>query len=129
MNTILLVDDQKNILRSLSLELKQEGFNILTAQSGFEALQTIANNVVDLIMLDVAMPEMDGIETLRRIKELRPNIPVIMMSAEATIEKAVNATKLGAYDFIEKGNEGFDLEPVLVKIRNGLAFSKLRSKN
>jgi two-component system nitrogen regulation response regulator NtrX len=129
MNTILLVDDQKNILRSLSLELKQEGFNILTAQSGFEALQTIANNVVDLIMLDVAMPEMDGIETLRRIKELRPNIPVIMMSAEATIEKAVNATKLGAYDFIEKGNEGFDLEPVLVKIRNGLAFSKLRSEN
>ncbi|MEK7398954.1 MAG: response regulator, partial [Candidatus Poribacteria bacterium] len=96
MNTILLVDDQKNILRALSLELKQEGFNILTAQSGFEALQTIANNVIDLVMLDVAMPEMDGIETLRRIKELRPNIPVIMMSAQATIEKAVNATKLGA---------------------------------
>jgi two-component system nitrogen regulation response regulator NtrX len=129
MNTILLVDDQKNILRALSLELKQEGFNILTAQSGFEALQTIANNVVDLIMLDVAMPEMDGIETLRRIKELKPNIPVIMMSAQATIEKAVNATKLGAYNFIEKGNERFDLEPVLVEIRNGLAFSKLRSEN
>ena len=129
MNTILLVDDQKNILRALSLELKQEGFSILTAQSGFDALQTIANNVIDLIMLDVAMPEMDGIETLRRIKELRPDIPVIMMSAQATIEKAVNATKLGAYDFIEKGNEGFDLEPVLVEIRNGIAFSKLRSEN
>lgn len=129
MDTILLVDDQKGILKAFSLELKQEGYKVLTAQSGHEALQIIANDNVDLIMLDIAMPEMDGIETLRRIKEIRPNIPVIMMSAHATIEKAVNATKLGAYDFIEKADEGFDLEPVLVKIRNGLAFSKLQSEN
>jgi two-component system nitrogen regulation response regulator NtrX len=129
MSTILLVDDEKNILKSISLELKMEGYNVLTANSGFEGLQVIANNDVDLVMLDVLMPGMDGIETLRKIKDLRPDLPVIMMSAQATIEKAVNATKLGAYDFIEKGREGTDLEPVLVKIRNGLAFSKLQVEN
>ena len=130
MNTILLVDDEKNILKSISLELKMEGYNVLTANSGSDGLQVIiAHNDVDLVMLDVLMPGMDGIETLRKIKDLRPDIPVIMMSAQATIEKAVNATKLGAYDFIEKGREGTDLEPVLVTIRNGLAFSKLQVEN
>jgi two-component system nitrogen regulation response regulator NtrX len=129
MNTILLIDDQKNILKSISLELKLEGYNVLTANSGFEGLQVIANNDIDLVMLDVLMPGMDGIETLRKIKELRSDLPVIMMSAQGTIEMAVNATKLGAYDFIEKGREGIDLEPVLVKIRNGLAFSKLKVEN
>jgi len=129
MNTILLVDDQKNILKSISLELKMEGYSVLTANSGLEGLQVIANNEVDLVMLDVLMPGIDGIETLRKIKDLRPDLPVIMMSAQATIDKAVNAIKIGAYDFIEKGREGIDLEPVLVKIRNGLAFSKLRVEN
>jgi two-component system nitrogen regulation response regulator NtrX len=129
MNTILLVDDQKNILKAISLELKLEGYNVLTANSGFEGLQVIANNDIDLVMLDVLMPDIDGIETLRKIKELRSDLPVIMMSAQGTIEMAVNATKLGAYDFIEKGREGIDLEPVLVKIRNGLAFSKLTVEN
>jgi two-component system nitrogen regulation response regulator NtrX len=129
MSNILLVDDEKNILKAISLELKSEGYNVITAQSGFEALQAIASNEIDLVMMDVLMPGMDGIETLRKIKDLRPSLPVIMMSAHSTIDMAVNATKLGAYDFIEKGKEGRDLEPVLVKIRNGLAFSKLQVEN
>lgn len=129
MSNILLVDDEKNILKSISLELKLEGYNVMTAQSGFVALQLLASNQIDLVMMDVLMPEMNGIETLRKIKDLRPELPVIMMSAHSTIEMAVNATKLGAYDFIEKGKEGADIEPVLVKIRNGLSFSKLQIEN
>ncbi|HGJ66357.1 TPA: sigma-54-dependent Fis family transcriptional regulator [bacterium] len=129
MSTILLVDDEKNILKSISLELKSEGYNVITAQNGFDALQAIASNNIDLVMMDVIMPGMDGIETLRKIKDLQPSLPVIMMSSQGTIGMAVNATKLGAYDFIEKGKEGWDIEPVLVKIRNGLAFSKLQSEN
>lgn len=128
MSTILIVDDEKNILKSLSLELHQsEGYKVLTAQNGVEALDLLASNDVDLIMLDVIMPEMDGIEVLRKIKELRPNIPVIMMSAQGTFEMAVNATKLGAYDFIEKAV--FDLDPILVKIRNAIDFYKLEKEN
>jgi two-component system nitrogen regulation response regulator NtrX len=129
MSNILLVDDEKNILKSISLELKSEGYNVITAQNGFDALQAIASNNIDLVMMDVIMPGMDGIETLRKIKDLQPSLPVIMMSSQGTIGMAVNATKLGAYDFIEKGKEGWDIEPVLVKIRNGLAFSKLQSEN
>lgn len=128
MNTILLVDDEKNILKSLSLALKSEGYDVLTAQSGTEALETIALSNVGLVMLDVLMPGMDGIEVLRRIKELYPNLPVIMMSAQGTFEMAVNATKLGAYDFIEKVSDN-DLERMFLKIENGLALSKLKEEN
>ncbi len=128
MSTILIVDDEKNILKSLSLELHQsEGYNVLTASSGIEALELLAGNDVDLVMLDVIMPEINGIDVLRRIKELRPNIPVIMMSAQGTFDMAVSATKLGAYDFIEKVS--FDLDPVLVKIRNAIEFYRLEKEN
>jgi len=128
MSNILLVDDEKYILKSLSLELQQsEGYDVITAQNGKEALGIIASSDVDLVMLDVLMPEMDGIVTLRKIKNLKPDLPVIMMSAQGTIEMAVKATKLGAYDFIEKGT--FDLDPVLVKIKNALGFTKLEKEN
>ncbi len=115
-------------MKSLSLELQQsEGYKILTAQNGEQALELLVSNDIDLVMLDVIMPEMDGIEVLRRIKELRPSIPVIMMSAQGTFEMAVNATKLGAYDFIEKAS--FDLDPMLVKIRNAIEFYRLEKEN
>jgi len=129
MSTILLVDDEKNILKALSRELASRGYVVVTAQNGFEALDTIASDRVDLVMLDVVMPDMDGIEVLRKIKELRKDLPVIMMSAQGNIEMAVNATKLGAYHFIEKEGKEPELDGMFLLIESGLALSRLKEEN
>jgi len=125
-STILVVDDEKNILRSLSTALKIEGYAVLTAQEGEEALRLIEEKPIDLVMLDVWMPEMDGLEALKRIMKIRPDLVVIMMSGQATIEAAVKATKLGAYDFIEKP---ISIEKISLTIENTLKFKRLEREN
>ncbi len=99
---ILIVDDEEGILESLSGILEDEGYETLTSSSGEEALKLIKEHNPDLIFLDVWLPGMDGIVTLREIKEIKPDLPVIMISGHGNIELAVNATKIGAYDFLEK---------------------------
>ena len=120
--TILVVDDEKSILQSLEGILSDEGFEVVIARSGKEALVKIDEVFPDLVLLDIWMPGMDGIETLTEIKERYPSLQVVMMSGHGTIETAVKATRHGAYDFIEKP---LSLEKVLLSINNALDYYKL----
>ena len=99
---ILIVDDEDNILSSLEGILTDEGFSVSKARDGSEALKIIKSKSPDLVLLDIWIPGIDGIQTLKTIKMLRSDLNVIMMSGHGTIETAVRATKLGAFDFIEK---------------------------
>ncbi len=99
---ILIVEDDPTVGESLRLFLKKKGHEILLASNGKEALQLYRHEIVDLVITDVVMPKMDGIELLEVVKGLRPETEVIVISAQGTIEKAVQAMKLGAFDFIEK---------------------------
>mgnify|MGYP002682496840 CR=1 FL=1 len=100
--TILIVDDEESICRSLEGILSDEGYEVLTAKSGEEALKTIEEEQPDLILLDIWLPGIDGIDVLKNVKQEHPQIQVIMMSGHATIETAVEATRIGAMDFLEK---------------------------
>ncbi|NWG02461.1 MAG: sigma-54-dependent Fis family transcriptional regulator [Syntrophaceae bacterium] len=99
---ILIVEDDPTVGESLRLLLKRKGHEILLASNGKEALQLFRHKIVDLLITDVVMPRMDGIELLEAVKGLKPETEVIVISAQGTIEKAVQAMKLGAFDFIEK---------------------------
>ena len=123
---ILVVDDEERIRQSLNGVLKDEGYEVAEAKDGVQALKQIESDPPDVVLLDIWMPGMDGIETLERIKTQTPNLPVIMISGHANIELAVKATKLGAYDFIEKP---LSLEKVLLAVNHALLYSKLEQEN
>ncbi len=123
---ILVVDDEDNIRTSLAGVLEDEGFRPLFANDGVTALDVIRKELPDLVLLDIWMPRMDGIEALQRMKDLHPSLLVIMMSGHGTIETAVKSTKMGAYDFIEKP---LSLEKLLVTIRNALGMLRLKDEN
>jgi DNA-binding NtrC family response regulator len=122
-STILVIDDEPNILTSLRRALELEDYVVEVAGSGSVGLQKLAERDIDLVMLDVMMPEMNGIEVLAKIREDHPNVFVIMMSGNATIETAVQATKLGAHDFVEKP---LSTDKLLITIQNCLSFAQLR---
>jgi two-component system nitrogen regulation response regulator NtrX len=122
----MIVDDEPSIRTSLEGVLEDEGFKVVCASDGHEALKTMEEELPDLVLLDIWMPGIDGIETLKRMRELQPALQVIMISGHGTIETAVNATKLGAFDFIEKP---LSLEKTLVTIQNALNFHRLRDEN
>jgi two-component system nitrogen regulation response regulator NtrX len=123
---ILIVDDEISIVESLQGIIVDEGYQALCATSGEEALQVIEHEQVDLVLMDVWMPGIDGIETLKRIKETTPHLPVIMISGHGTIDTAVQATKMGAYDFIEKP-PGYD--KIVLAIKNALHLSQVEREN
>jgi len=123
--TILIIDDEESIVRSLDGILSDEGFEVVSAKSGQDGLEKIEEMIPDLVLLDIWMPGMDGIDTLVKIKETYPHLQVVMMSGHGTIETAVKATKLGAYDFIEKP---LSLEKVLLSINNALAKNNRNRK-
>lgn len=124
--TILIVDDEISIVKALSGLLSDEGFSTLTASNGYEALQQIHKAAPDLVLLDIWMPGMDGIETLKAIKKESPYLQVIMITGHGTIETAVQATKLGAYDFIEKP---LTFDKVVVAIQNALNYRRVMEEN
>ena len=124
--SILIVDDEPSILQSLSGLLSDEGFEVITAGNGYEALKTIDDQTPDLVLLDIWMPGMDGIETLKEIKKGNPFVQVIIITGHGTIETAVKATKLGAFDFIEKP---LSIDKVIVAINNSLNFRRLEEEN
>jgi two-component system nitrogen regulation response regulator NtrX len=122
MKTVLVVDDEKSVRDSLRMILEYERYEVLFAENGEQALKTVQGSTVDVVLLDVKMAGMDGIEVLQRVREKRPELPVIMISGHGTIETAVEATKLGAFDFLPKP---LDRDKLLVTIRNALHQARL----
>ena len=126
METILIVDDEKNYPPILSAILKEEGFETLTAFNGEEALEILKDSDVDLALTDMKMPFMDGIELLERIKDQDPDLPVIMMTAHGTVEKAVEAMQKGAYNYIMKP---FDNERLIIYVNKATAMYRVIKEN
>jgi two-component system nitrogen regulation response regulator NtrX len=124
--TILIVDDEPSIRTSLEGVLEDEGYRVISASDGYGALKIVEEEMPDLVILDIWMPGLDGIETLKRMRELHRSLEVIMISGHGTIETAVTATKLGAFDFIEKP---LSLEKTLVTIQNAFNYRQLRDEN
>ncbi len=124
--SILIVDDEPFILQSLGGLLSDEGYEVITASNGYEALKIIDAQSPDLVVLDIWMPGIDGIETLREIKKNHPFLPVVIITGHGNIETAVTATKLGAFDMIEKP---LSIEKVIVTINNALNFKRLEEEN
>jgi len=124
--SICIVDDEPAILNTLSSILEDEGYQISVAKSGTEVLKMVRSEPPDLIILDIWMPEIDGLETLKRLRQQFPALLVIMMSGHGSIETAIKATKLGAYDYLEKP---LDLEKVTILVRNALHQRKLEEEN
>jgi two-component system nitrogen regulation response regulator NtrX len=123
---ILIVDDEKNIRSSLEGILKDEGYRVRGVPTGEDLLKQVAQEVPDLVILDVWLPGMDGLQALEEVKRLHPDLPVIMISGHSTIETAVKATRLGAYDFIEKP---LSLEKTILTVRNALEHQRLAQEN
>ncbi len=124
--TILVTDDEKSIRNSLREILEFEQYRVLEAEGGESALNQIKSEKVDLMILDIKMKGMDGIEVLEKVKEMNSDLPVIMISGHGTIKIAVQATKIGAFDFIEKPP---DLNRLLISVRNALSRNKLVEEN
>jgi two-component system, NtrC family, nitrogen regulation response regulator NtrX len=124
--SILVVDDEESILTSLTSILQDEGYEVTVAKDGTEALRIYTVEPPDLMLLDIWMPEMDGMETLRRVRELVPTAQVMMMSGHGSIETAVKAIKLGAYDYIEKP---LSLENVTLRVKHALDQYRLEQEN
>ncbi|MFQ5601169.1 MAG: sigma-54-dependent transcriptional regulator [Candidatus Krumholzibacteriia bacterium] len=123
---VLVVDDEQNIQRSLELILGGIGFDVASAASGEAALILVEKGAPDVAFLDINLPGMDGIEVLRRLRESDPDLPVIMISGHATIERAVEATRLGAFDFVEKP---FSRDRIVLLARNATESARLRKEN
>src|SRR4029453_6944446 len=123
---VLIVDDEPAIRTSLRGVLEDEGYRVTAAASGADALAAVADDGHDLVFLDIWMPGMDGLETLTELRRLRPDATVVMISGHGTIETAVKATKLGAYDFIEKP---LSLEKTLLAASRALDHGRLERQN
>src|SRR5262249_34685640 len=123
---ILIVDDDQGTLASLSRAFALEGYTAVTASSASRALERLAEEPVDAVLSDVVMPEMDGLSFLAKVKERVPEVPVILMSGQATVDTAVKATRLGALDFVEKP---VGLDRLLLTLRNALRLDHLEREN
>src|SRR4051812_25899402 len=123
---VLVIDDEAAIRDSLRMTLEYEGYEFFGAATGQEGLALAEREAPDLVLLDVKMPGMDGIEVLERLRNMNDSLPVVVVSGHGTISTAVEATKKGAFDFIEKP---FASERVLVSLRNALDQRRLRDEN
>jgi two-component system nitrogen regulation response regulator NtrX len=129
MPEVLIVDDEESIRGSLAGILSDEGFHAKTASDGTQALASlrdVGEAVPDLVLLDIAMPGRDGIDVLQELRATWPELPVVMMSGHGTIETAVRATKLGAFDFIEKP---LSVEKLLLTIQHAIERARLEREN
>jgi two-component system, NtrC family, nitrogen regulation response regulator NtrX len=123
---ILVVDDERSILESLRGILQDEAYLVNTATSGEQALDEIFKDPPDLVLLDVWLPGMDGLAVLGEIKKVFSNLPVIIISGHGNVESAVRATKMGAFDYVEKP---LSLERIVVSVQNALEFYRLQEEN
>ncbi|HUV08991.1 MAG TPA: response regulator, partial [Spirochaetia bacterium] len=126
MSHILVVDDEPGIRSVLRDVLQDEEYRVSLAEDGFECLKILENESVDAILLDVWLPNMGGIDVLRKIKDEYPDIEVIVISGHANISLAVQAVKIGAFDFLEKP---LSLERTITVVRNALKLRDLRYEN
>jgi DNA-binding NtrC family response regulator len=125
-STILVIDDEPNILKTVKMSLEIEGYAVEVASSGALGLQKLGERDVDLVLLDVMMPGQSGLEVLPKVRAAHPDVTVVMMSGNATVETAVQATKLGALDFIEKPLSG---DKLLITVQNALELARLTREN
>jgi two-component system NtrC family response regulator len=126
METILIVDDEKNYPLVLSAILEEEGFETFAANSGREALEILKNTDIDLVLTDMKMPTMDGIELLEKIKGRDQDLPVIMMTAHGTVDKAVEAMQKGAYSYILKP---FDNDRLIIYVNKAIDMHRVVKEN
>jgi DNA-binding NtrC family response regulator len=115
---VLLVDDEKEFIDTLSERMETRGMNVSTTVSPKHALEMVDAESFDAVVLDLKMPEMDGLEVLKKIKEKNPDIQVILLTGHATVQKGIEAMKLGAMDLIEKP---VDIATLTEKIKNAQA--------
>lgn len=123
---ILIVDDEADIRTSLAGILEDEGYAVQTAESGQQALDMVSEQMPNMVLLDIWMEGMDGLEVLSRLKRRSPDLPVLMISGHGTIETAVEATRKGAYDFIEKPPQ---VDRLLLTVSRALREKQLRQEN
>ncbi len=126
MEKILVVDDEKSILDLLSVVLRKEGYSVLTSLSATQALDFINKEDLDLVLTDIKLPQMSGMDILRYVKEKKPDIPVVMITAYGTIKQAVEAFKEGAIDYVVKP---FDMEELKIIVSQGLEKRRLKQEN
>jgi two-component system nitrogen regulation response regulator NtrX len=126
MSAILIVDDEAGVRGSLGAVLRDEGYNVALVESGEACLEQVTQHDYDVILLDVWLPGIDGLATLERLRERRTDAQVVMISGHASVEAAVRATKLGAFDFIEKP---LSLEKTVLVVRNAVAQRRLEVEN
>ena len=124
--SILVVDDEAGVRSSLAGILGDEGYAVEAVESGEAALAALENRRYDLLLLDVWMPGMDGLEVLARVRMLDPEVPVVVISGHGSIETAVKAVRMGAQDFVEKP---LALEKTLLVVKNALRQRKLEAEN
>jgi two-component system nitrogen regulation response regulator NtrX len=123
--TVLVVDDERSVRDSLRTVLEYEGHTVLEADSGRVGLEAAAEHNVETVLLDIKMPGMDGMDVLRQLVEFDPDLPVIMISGHGTIATAVGATRIGAFDFLEKP---VDRDRVLLTVRNAIEYRRLQDE-
>ena len=126
MLNILIVDDEPSIRDSLQGVLEDEGYHPVCTDSGESCLELLRKKAFDVVLLDIWLPGMDGLDVLQKIRELENSPEVIIISGHATIETAVRATKLGAFDFLEKP---LSIDKTLILLKNALQAKKLREEN
>lgn len=124
--SILVIDDEPGVRSALEGILTDEGFAVVSVESGEQGLEALEREEFDAVLLDVWLPGIDGLKTLERIRERTPDVEVVMISGHGTIETAVNATKLGAFDFVEKP---LSLDKTLLVLRNALRQRRLERMN
>ncbi len=122
MDKILVVDDEKAVCYSFKKILNRHGYDVTTANNGVEAIEKAGSDEPDLIIMDISMPEMDGLETLEKLKSAHPSLTIIMMTAHSTSEKAITAMKHGAYDYLVKP---FDNDDMLSLVQKAIIDKKI----
>src|SRR5579884_2301031 len=124
--TILIVDDEPGVRAALTGVLQDEGYHVEAVSSGEACLERLARGPVDLLLLDVWLPGMDGLATLARVRERQVDAQIVLISGHGNIESAVRAIKMGAFDFVEKP---LSLEKTVLVVRNAIRQRRLEAEN
>ena len=126
MNSIIIIDDEKEICESIKMILEYEGYTVDYSTNSPDGIEKISNGQFSALLLDIQMPEMNGFEVIKKVKEINPVLSVIIISAHGSVENAIKATKLGAFDFIEKP---VDRDKLLLSVRNAVDQTNLILEN